>query len=69
MYEEKIISILKALYHVTRADFLLIEATCAHAVNEQWAWQMNNGRGEWLISSHARSNLPAEAHSAGRSTF
>ena len=30
---------------------------------------MNNGRGGWLISSHARSNLPAEARSAGRSTF
>ena len=28
-----------------------------------------SGHGGWLISSRARSNLPAEARSAGRSTF
>ena len=38
MYEEKIISILKALCHAIRADCLLIEAARAHPVNEQWAW-------------------------------
>ena len=30
---------------------------------------MNNGRSEWLISSHACSNLPAMARSAGSFTF
>ena len=30
---------------------------------------MNNGRSEWLISLHARSNLPTMARSAGRFTF
>ena len=30
---------------------------------------MNNGHGGWLISSHACSNLPAEACSAWRSNF
>ena len=30
---------------------------------------MNNGHGGWLISSCALLNLPAKAHSAGRSTF
>ena len=30
---------------------------------------MNSGRGGWLISLHARSNLPAEARSADRLTF
>ena len=53
---------LKALCHAIRADCLLIEATRTHIV-------INNGHGGWLISSHAHSNLPAEARSAGRSTF
>ena len=30
--------ILKALCHTIMADYLLIEAARAHAVNEQWAW-------------------------------
>ena len=30
---------------------------------------MNNGCGGWLISLCAGSNLPAEAHPAGHSTF
>ena len=33
---------LKALCHVIRADYLIIEAAFAHAVNEQWAWRMAN---------------------------
>ena len=31
---------LKALCHAISADCLLIEAACAHAVNEHWAWRM-----------------------------
>ena len=31
---------LEALCHAIRADCLLIEATRAHVVNEQWAWRM-----------------------------
>ena len=56
----------KALCHAIRADCLLIEATHAHTVNEQWALY-----GEGLINSHACSNLPAEACFAAckRSTF
>ena len=34
---------LKALYHVIRADYLIIiEAAFAHMVNDQWAWWMAN---------------------------
>ena len=31
---------LKALCHAISADCLLIEAACAHVVNEHWVWQM-----------------------------
>ena len=52
---------LKALCHAIRDDCLLIEATCAHTVNEQ-------GHGGWPISSCTHSNLPTETRSAGCST-
>jgi hypothetical protein len=35
-----IILLLQVLCHAIRADCLLIEAACAHAVNKQWAWWM-----------------------------
>ena len=50
-----------------RVDYLIvIKVLCMHVVNEYWMrWVADNN----YVSSYEHSNLPAEAHSAGHSTF
>ena len=51
---------LEALYHTVRTDCLLIEAACAHSVNQHWVW--------WMADKFT-CTFKSAAYTAGRLTF